>query len=111
MACSDYNSLIEILDQADQGQALLDAVICPFAADYATGVGMSVFALFVFGAIGFALTVRTRHPGPIVVSGMLSAGVVASQLPAGGTQIMALVLFFGISVLGLYLYQRAQSSL
>lgn len=111
MACSDYNSMTEIVRNFESGQAPLDAVICPFAADYGVGMGLGVFSLFVFGALGLALTVRTRHPGPIVVAGMLSAGVVAAQLPAGAAQILTLVLFFGISVLGLYLYQRAQSSL
>lgn len=111
MACSDYSSLTDILHKFDQGRAPMDAVICPFTSDMGAGLGMAVFALFVFGALGLALAVRTKHPGPIVVAGMLSAGVVAGQLPAGAVQVMALVLFFGIAVLGLYLYQRAQSSL
>lgn len=110
MACSDYNSLSEILQDVS-GQQLFDAVVCPFTSDMGAGLGLNVFAMFVFGALGLALTVRTKHPGPVVVAGMLSAGVVAGQLPAGAVQIMALVLFFGIAVLGLYLYQRAQSSL
>lgn len=110
MACSDYSSLTDILQDVS-GQALFDAAYCPFVSDMGAGLGSTVFGLFVFGALGLGLTVRTQHPGPIVVAGMLSAGVVAAQLPAGGVQIMALVLFFGIAVLGLYLYQRAQSSL
>jgi len=69
------------------------------------------FMLFVVGFLGLGLTVRTRHPGPVLVAGMLSAGVLAAGLPGAAAKIFALVLFIGFAAAGLYIYQRAQSSL
>lgn len=86
------------------------AIYCPFVQDAGAGMGLTTFSLFLFGSIGLALTIRTQHPGPIVVAGMLSAAVVAPTLPSQGARIMAIVLFFAISALGFYIYRRANSS-
>lgn len=109
MAC-DRSSLHEYLANF-AGRDPLDAVICPYTQDAGAGMGMPVFALFVIGFLGLGLTVRTQHPGPILVCGILSAGLFAASIPGIAAKIFALVLFFGISALGLYLYQQAQTSL
>lgn len=111
MACSDYDTMLEILHRFDEGQAPLDAVICPYVADYGVGMGMSIFALGVFGSIGLALAIRTRKLGPLIITGMLSAAIVAPHVPAGAAQVMALVLLIAVALVGLFIYQRAQSSL
>jgi hypothetical protein len=96
-----------------QGQDPIDAVICPFvqSSGGGAGMGMGVFAMFVVGMMGLGLTVKAQHPGPIVVALMLSAGLFATALPGLVLKIGALVLFFAIAGVGLYIYQRAQSSL
>lgn len=108
MACSK-DSLWQYL--ADfSAQRPLEAVYCAYGSEAGAGMGTPVFALFFFGFIGLALTVRTQHPGPIVVAGMLSAGVIAPTLPSAATQIMFLVFMFTIGALGLYLLRKARAS-
>lgn len=106
--CEQYNSLIEPLVEFNNAS---DAIICPFIADGGAGLGIALFGMLVFGFVGMGLTIRVQHPGPILVTGILTAGLVASTLPGVGAQILALILFFGISVMGLYVYRRAQTSL
>jgi hypothetical protein len=88
----------------------LEAIYCPFVQDAGAGMGMTVFALVVFGAIGLAMTARIQHPGPILVAGMLSAAFVASTIPGQAATIMFLVFVFGITAVGLYLYRQARSA-
>lgn len=108
MACKDYDNLWEILtDFANP----LDAGICPFTSDMGAGMGVPLFGLFVFASIGFGISIRTKHPGPILVAGILSASLITASLPGIAAKIMALVMLFGLSALGLYLYSRARSTL
>lgn len=95
------------------GQDPINAVVCPFAQSGGGGAGMGlpVFALFVVGMLGIGLSIRAQHPGPVVVAGMLSAGLFAASLPGIALKIFALVMFFGIAAVGLYLYQQSQSAL
>lgn len=89
----------------------VEAVYCAYAQDGAgAGMGEAVFSVFLFGAVGLALTVRTQHPGPVVVAGMLSAAFVASTLPSQAATILWLGLVFAIAALGLYLIKRARAS-
>lgn len=101
--------LVDYLNFSTSTQAPVKAVVCPFAQG--AGMGIEVFSLFAFAAVGLGLTVRTRHPAPVLVASMLSAVVVTATLPGPAANLLALVLFFGISALGLYLYARAQSEL
>lgn len=110
MACEDYNTIEGAL-QNMTGTAPLDAAFCPFAADYGAGMGEATFALFFFAFAGLGLTIRTQHPGPIMVAGVLSAAVVGSSVAGLGVEIFALVLFFGIAGVSLYIYQQAQQRL
>lgn len=109
MACSDHNSTIDALTDFS-GQAPLDAVTCTYSADYGLGMGPT-FMLFFVGFIGLGVTIRTRHPGPVVIAGMLSAGVFALSLPGAAAKIFAFILFIGFAAAGFYIYQRMQSSL
>lgn len=109
MACSDHNSSAEALRDFG-GSAPIDAITCPYSADYGLGMG-PLFLMFVVGFMGLGLTVRTRHPGPVLTAGMLSGGVFAASLPGIVTKIFAFVLFVGFAAGGLMLYQRMQSSL
>lgn len=93
------------------GQDPVDAVVCPFAQDAGAGMGLPVFGLFVIGLLGVGLSVRAQHPGPVLVAGILSAGLFAASLPGIALKLFALVMFFGIAGVGLYLYQRSQSAL
>ena len=108
MAC-DKESLWQYL--ADfSGTRPIEAVYCPFTSDAGAGMGVPVMGLFVFGMIGLGLTVRTQHPGPVVVAGMLSAAVVSPALPPQAATILWIGMAFAIAALGLYLIQRARSS-
>jgi len=108
-----YCSKTELVDYLNftDPQDPIRAVVCPFAQDAGAGMGLPVFSLLFFGAIGLGLTVRVQHPAPLVVAFVLTAGVAALSLPGAGAQILAIVLFFAIAGVSLYLYQRAQSSL
>lgn len=88
-----------------------DAVVCPFVQDAGLGIGLAMTALLILGPLGLAMSVRIRHPGPIVVAGMLTIGAMATSLPGQAAQIAALVLFFAIVAIGFYIYQRASTSL
>jgi len=92
------------------GENPLEAIYCPFVQDAGAGMGMTVFALIVFGGIGLAMTARIQHPGPILVAGMLSAAFVASSIPGQAATIMFLVFVFGITAIGLYLYRQARGA-
>jgi len=107
--CDSYNSTADALGNFS-GSAPLDAITCTFSADWGLGLG-PVFGLFVFGVMGVALTVRTRHPGPVTIAGILSAGLVATSIPGIAAKIMAFVLFVAFAGAGMMIYQRAQSSL
>lgn len=87
------------------------AIVCPFVQSDGAGMGMAVFSLFVFAGLGLGLTIRTQHPGPLLVAGILTVGTMTLTLPGLAAQIAALVLFFGISALGLYLYSKANRTL
>lgn len=95
------------------GQDPMNAVICPFAQSGGDGLGLGVplVTLFVFGIVGLGLTVRTQHPGPILVAGILTIGAVAATLPGPGAQIAGIVLLFAIVGLGFMLYRRGKTSL
>jgi len=100
MAYCTGGNLADYLDLANP-QDLLRAVVCPFVQPEGLGMGMAAFAILVYGGVGLALTVKVRHPAPIIVSGMLLAGTFALALPGVGVRILAIVLFIGLSGLGL----------
>jgi hypothetical protein len=108
MACSQYNSLFDALVNFEYPP---DAVICPFASDLGLGLGVAVFGMFVFGFFGLGLSIRTQHPGPILIVGILSGSVVAASVPGIVASIIAIVVFFGLGLGGFAIYQRAQQSL
>lgn len=93
------------------GQNPLDAVICPFAGPNGAGIGVGVFALLFVGVLGLALAVRVQHPAPLLVAGMLSAGLFATTLPPGAAVIFSIVLLFGIIAGGIVLYQRFRTTI
>lgn len=111
MAYCDRAELADYLNFSAGSQSPIKAGVCPFVQDAGAGMELAVFSVFVFGGVGLALTVRTQHPGPILVAGILVAGAVALSLPGLAAQVFALVLFFGLTALGMYLYQRARTSL
>lgn len=110
MGYCNKGSLADYLDLANP-QDLLRAIVCPFAQGDGLGIGVAAFAIIVWGVVGLALTVKVRHPAPIVITGLLLGGTFALALPGVGARILAIVVFVGLSGLGLWLYQRAQSSL
>lgn len=93
------------------GQRPLDAIICPFAGPNGAGMGVEVFALLVIGVLGLGLAVRAQHPAPILVAGMLSAGLFATALPGAAGIIFALVMLVGIMAAAFFLYQRSKRAL
>jgi hypothetical protein len=107
MACSDYDKLYEPLTDFEH---VSDAVICPFVSDAGAGMGLPLFGMFVFSMIGLGMTIRTQHPAPTTVGGILSAGTAAVALPGLAAKVFAIVLFAGISTIGIYTYSRARTT-
>lgn len=94
------------------GQDPIRAVQCPFTQDAGAGMPVPVFALFLFGMIGIAVSIRSQHPGPILVVGLLTAGAfVTTALPGLAAKVLALVVFFIITGAGFWLYQRSKRAL
>ncbi|MDR9380969.1 MAG: hypothetical protein RI560_04760 [Natronomonas sp.] len=98
--------IVDYLNFSTSSDAPVKAVVCPFTQG-GVGIPPEVLSLFVFGAIGLTLTYRIRHPAPILVAFMLTGGVAAGSAPGRGINILAAVVFIGISAMGLYLYSRA----
>jgi len=109
MAC-DMNSLAGYLRDFS-GQRPLDAIICPFAGPNGAGMGVPVVALIFVGVLGMGLAVRDRNPAPLIVVGILSAGLFATSLPGAAGNIFAIILMAGIIASGFYLYKRFRTSL
>lgn len=86
-------------------------IACPFIQSGGADMGIIMFSMFFFGFIGLSLSYRVQHPGPLLVAGILTAGIVTLALPGIMLKILAVVLFFGLAMMGMYLYQRAQSTL
>jgi len=106
----DRSGLLDYLTNFT-GDDPVKAATCPFVQDAGAGMGLAVFSLLFFGGVGLALSIRVQHPGPVLVSFMLTGGVAALSLPGRAVQLFALVFLFGIAALGIFLYQKAQSSL
>lgn len=111
MACNrpelqDYLTNFTGLDPVNAG-------ICPFVQSDGAGLGLGLplFALLVLGPLGLGMTVRMQHPGPLLVAGMLTIGAIAANLPGQAAQIGAIVFFFAIAGIGLFLYQRFNRAL
>jgi len=101
----------ELVDYLTNFTKPAKSVVCPFVQAEGSGMGLAVFSLLVFGGMGLGLTIRTQHPGPLVVAGILTIGTMTLSLPGEGAMIAALVLFFAISALGIYLYSRSKNTL
>lgn len=111
MAYCEQPNLVDYLNpEAAGGNWPVKATVCAFTEGGA-GVPGPVLSLIVFGAVGLTLSIRVQHPGPLIVAFILTAGITAASAPAGGINILAIVLLAGIAVLGLYVYQQAQDSL
>lgn len=109
MACNKDSLTAYLADFS--GQRPLDAIICPFAGPNGAEMGVPVVALIFVGVLGMGLAVRSRNPAPLIVVGILSAGLFATALPGAAGNIFAMVLMAGIIAAGMYLYKRFQSSL
>lgn len=106
MACKE-----DLPEQLREFDNLVELIRCAFTSSGGAGLDVGVFGLFLFGTLGMALSIRTQHPAPVLVSGILCAGVVAASIPGIAAKIFALILFFGIAGLGLYVYQRTRRTL
>lgn len=95
------------------GQDPINAVACPFAQEAGNGLGLGlpVFATFLFGVIGLGLTVRTQHPGPLLVAGILSIGAISSSIVGDAAGIIALVFVMILAAMIIYVYQNAKNKL
>lgn len=106
MACNrtDLHHYLENFTALDP----VNSVVCPYAQDAGGGLGLGIplFALLVLGPLGLGMTVRMQHPGPLIVAGLLTIGAVATSMAGPGARIAAIVFFFGLSAVGLFLYQR-----
>lgn len=106
MACKS-----DLAEQLSDFDNLVELIRCVYTSDAGLGLDVAVFGLFLFGTLGMGLSIRTQHPAPILVAGILSSGVIAASIPGIAAKIFALVLFFGLVGLGLYVYQRTQRTL
>lgn len=91
-------------------QAPVKAVVCPFVQG-GSGMPLTMFSMFFFGIIGLALANRVQHPAPVVIAAMLTASVAALSIHGQAASIFAIVMFFAIAALGVYLYAKANRSI
>jgi len=110
MVCQEYDSLLEYL-RSFEGTDPLGAAACPYINDSGAGMPVTVFSVFVFGFLGLALAVRTQHPAPLLVAMLLSGSTVAATIPGVAAKIIALVILFTLTAGGMYLYERANSTI
>lgn len=110
MAYCGQDNLTDYLDFSTSAEAPVKAIVCPFV-DGGAGMPPEVLSLLVFGGVGLGLSIRIKHPSPVLVAGILTAGIAALNAPGQGISLLGLVLFVGIGALGLYIYQRMQRSL
>lgn len=109
--CNKTTAVIDYIKNWSEPQAPVKAVTCAYTSDPGAGMGLEMFSLFVFGAIGLGITIRTRHPAPLLVTAILTASVITLSAPGDGVQILGLTLFFGLTALWFYLYSRANNEL
>ena len=110
MAC-DADNLSYYLENFS-GIRPLDSAICPYVqGGDGLGLGLPLFALLILGPLGLAMSARAQHPGPVIIAGLLVVGSVGAVVAGPAAQVVAVVMLFSIAAFGLYLYQRAQSSL
>lgn len=100
-----------LVNMSDVTHGPVKSVVCPFVQDAGAGMGLAVFSLLFFGGVGLGLTIRTQHPAPVFVAGILSLGTVALSVSGQAMELAMIVVFFTIAGGGIYLYARAQRSL
>lgn len=107
--CGQPN-VVDYFNFSTSPQAPVKAVVCPIVQGGA-GMPLTIFSLLFFGVVGLALANRIQHPAPLVVAAMLTGGVASLSIAGQGANILALVLFFAIAALGIYIYSKANSSI
>ena len=100
MACSDYDTYLEFM----QNEQFFEAVYCVFG----DSVGVLLFPLLVWGAMGSALYIFSGSLIMPLVLTIILGGVVVVQLPAGPIQFVAAVVLFGIALGGYALVRRLE---
>ena len=98
MACSDYDTYLEFM----QNEQFFEAVYCVFG----DSVGVLLFPLLVWGAMGSALYIFSGSLIMPLVLTIILGGVLVVQLPAGPVQFVAAVVLFGIALGGYALVRR-----
>ena len=98
MACSDYDTYLEFM----QNEQFFEAVYCVFG----DSVGVLLFPLLVWGAMGSALYIFSGSLIMPLVLTIILGGVLVIQLPAGPVQFVAAVVLFGIALGGYALVRR-----
>lgn len=98
MACSDYDTYIAFF----QNEQFFEAVYCVFG----DSVGVLLFPLLVWGAMGTALYIFSGSLIMPLVLTIILGGVLVVQLPAGPIQFVAAVVLFGIALGGYALVRR-----
>lgn len=104
MACRDYSSLAEILSERGSGW-WIDAIVCPFSSSMGANMGLAVVALAIFGPLGLALAVRTRHPAPVVVAALFMGPLIGSAVPGPAASIAIVAILFIVIAAGFGLYR------
>jgi hypothetical protein len=100
MACSDYETYLEFF----QNEQFFDAVYCV----YGDSVGVLLFPLLVWGAMGTALYIFSGSLVMPLVLSIILGGVLVVQLPAGPIQFTAAIVLFGIALGGYALVRRLE---
>jgi hypothetical protein len=100
MACGDYDTYVAFI----RNEQFFDAVYCVFG----DSVGVLLFPLVVWGALGSALYIYSGSLIMPLVLTIILGGVVVVQLPAGPVQFVAAVVLFGIALAGYALVRRLE---
>jgi hypothetical protein len=79
--------------------AFFDAIVCP----YADVMGVAVFAMAVYGALGIALYIYSGNAVLPLVLTLILGGVVVTQLPGPAVQLVGVVALLLIAAGGYWL--------
>lgn len=99
MACTDWDGVY--LDALKDG-AFQDAILCP----YQDNMGGVVFALFVYGAIGTAIYVRTDSIIIPFVLVLLTGGIVMTEVASIAVGLVITMLLFVVGIGPILLLKR-----
>lgn len=106
MTCNHSNGT-ELLSNLT-GTGPIDAVVCPYVADWGAGIPIGVFTMLGLAGVGLSIGIWQESPmGPIIV-GIFGAPLIGTLVPGLPLKVFTLIMLATITV-GLYIvYSRSR---